>query len=91
MEQAKAGMCYKEFLNWIKFRNKYGPLHLAMRVDQVVSKTGSIFASLICRKKNAIPAESFSPWVKIPEDQEEATLDDAFSMLQSVSTVNEKK
>lgn len=83
IEEAQHALSYPEFLSWVRFRNKYGPLHASHRLDQIVGRVASVFSSIMLRKQ-AFKPEDFSPYLQSPED-EEATIDEAFQMLASVA------
>jgi len=53
-------MSYREFLDWIKYRNRWGPLHLGMRIDRAVARPSAVFAGMYSKGK--ITFEDFSPY-----------------------------
>lgn len=53
-------MSYREFLDWIKYRNRWGPLHFGMRIDRAVARPSAVFAGMYSKGK--IGFHDFSPY-----------------------------
>lgn len=85
--EAQVNLTYREYLSWIRYRNKYGSLHPGMRVDRAVGRGLAFFGNMYSKKKDLKP-EDFSPYDKTP-DLDEGTADDAFQILASVAKSNE--
>lgn len=78
IEEAKSNISYSEFLAWCGYRNKYGSLHLGMRLDRSVARSTAFFGNMMSGKKS-LKMQDFSP-----NDQEQETLgsiEDVFGLL----------
>jgi hypothetical protein len=70
-------MSYVEFLDWCKYREYWGPLHVGMRVDKAVAR----FLYYWIRSKTkdtSVSMESFSPYDKMAKDRKILESPDAF-------------
>lgn len=45
IEQAQAVMSYREFLGWVAYRNKRGPLHSSRRLDIAIGRLMALMAT----------------------------------------------
>jgi len=85
--EAQENMSYTEFLAWCRYRNKYGSLHLGMRVDRAFARVAAFFGNVFSSKKDLKP-EDFSPMDKtIMEAKavEDGSVDQVFSLLKNVA------
>lgn len=83
--QAKSTLSYPEFLSWIRYRNKWGSLHVGMRLDRSVGRSSAFFGNMLSKGKSLKP-DDFSPYDAAQEDDEDVSFEEAFAMLKAVST-----
>lgn len=72
--EAQERMSHREFLVWLKYRDKYGPLNIMMRTEWGASLVASVLAN-INKEKNTPPFKisDFAPYInKVPISLEEA-------------------
>lgn len=48
--EAKANLSYQEYLAWCKYRELYGPLHVAARVDHAAATVAHTVSSTVPRR-----------------------------------------
>ena len=80
VSEAKANMSYREYLDWIRYRNKWGSLHLGMRVDRAIARPASVFARMYS-KSGQVSFYDFSPHDK----PKPASPQELFSYLKGVA------
>lgn len=78
VEEAKERISYDEYLSWCAYIRKRGSLNLGMRIE-----AGSALVALMVNNANGGNAKmnDFMPHADRPEDQQQATLQNVFSML----------
>lgn len=68
-------MTYEEFLNWCRYRNKWGSFNVNMRIDRAVARSSAYFGNAL-RGKPGLRVEDFSPHdAHVWEMEQEALLD----------------
>lgn len=86
VEEAKRNMSYKEFIDWVKYRNVNTTLNSADRLDKQLSLISAKFASALMKKRTGnFELSDFTFCGKLEEDIE-GTPENIASLLMSVST-----
>lgn len=75
VEEAKSNMSYSEFLDWCKYREYWGPLHLGMRIDKAVAR---FLVHRFSSPKQRFKLHDFSPFDKMARDRKVLDSPDAF-------------
>jgi len=81
--EAQANISYEEYLDWCKFRAKYGSLHFGMRVDRAAARGIAYYLS--ANSKKSFQMADFSPYDKALVDEKEGSIDEAFDLFRSVA------
>lgn len=80
-------MSYDEYLNWCRFRSKWGPLHVGMRVDRGIGRAIAYY--LTANSKKSFAPGDFSPYdqlaVERAEADQEGTVENVFELLKGVA------
>ena len=58
--EAQRRLSYAEFVDWCRYRDQFGSMHMGMRIDRAVAR--HIAAYLNTLSKRTFRAEDFSPY-----------------------------
>lgn len=86
IEEAQQAMSYREFLGWIKYREKYGPLNASVRLE-------TSLAMLMAQQSRSGEIIPFLPFRAQPENTDQPdnpSIVSVFSMLKNVSKKGEE-
>jgi hypothetical protein len=76
-------MSYTEFVSWCRYRNKYGGLHIGMRIDRAFGRVAAFFGNAFSTNKDLQP-DDFSPMdkaIKESAEAEQGSIHEVFAML----------
>ena len=79
VEEAQNRMSYSEFVQWIAYRNRWGSLHLGMRIDRATARGAALFA------RGAVTVDDLSPYDKARATERASDPQAVFNYLKGIS------
>lgn len=88
VEQVKNNLSYSEFIDWIAYTNKNGPLNQAKRIEQTLALIAAMFANAMFKKQNGekFKIDDFSVYAE--DEPQEINPEGVLAMLSAMAKKN---
>lgn len=80
VEEAQNRMSYNEFVQWIAYRNRWGTLHLGMRIDRATARGAALFS------RGSVTVQDLSPYDKARATERASDPKTVFEYLKGISS-----
>jgi hypothetical protein len=85
VEEAKENLTYDEYVNWCRYRSKWGGLHVGMRIDRAVAHALRAYFNAHSKTAN-LRFPSFSPYDEAAKKSVNVeSPDEVFALLSSLA------
>jgi hypothetical protein len=86
VEEAKRNVSYDEFIRWCQFREKYGSLHVGMRVDRAIARGLALYVNSLSSRK--VKPQDFSPYDQARSSVDVDDPEAMYALLKGVANGN---